>query len=122
MALSEEKVAGILEGIVKDNKLDLRISAVVYRPDYQDYFVVVGRVLYCEIREKLFELYGGNKNSDAYREIVFRLKHPVELDEWRKMQYGIEDDEDGIDGSGVNGNKKEEKKIEVDDKESNDWV
>jgi hypothetical protein len=123
MAMTEEKVTQILETIIKENNIGLPIKAVVYRDDYQDYFIVVGKVHYCEIREKLFDVYSRTQDGDACREIVFKLKHPVELDEWRKMELGIEDDDDDINSDGVTSKGKGEKpKIVVENKDENDWI
>ena len=114
MALSEEKVTEILQVLANEAKLGITIRSVVHREDTMDYIAVVGEVHYTEIREKLISEYVRTKDRDRYNEIIFKLKHPIELEEWQKEDFGIFKDEKP--------DPELEEKSVIDDSQKNDWV
>lgn len=113
MALSEEKVTEILQVLANEVKLGIEIKAVVHREETLDYVAVIGKVHYSEIREKLLSDYVQTKNRDTRNEIIFKLKHPLELEEWQKEDFGLLDENQGAAA---------DEKTVVDDSQKNDWV
>ncbi len=73
MATREEKAKTLLENIVAQLDLKVKISGVMYRDDYMDYFVVVNDEYYCEIREKVIDTYLVKPDADLLKDIRFRL-------------------------------------------------
>jgi len=111
MALSEEKVQQLLQEIVNEAKLGFEIKAVVHREDNWDYLVVLGTVHYTDVREKLMNDFDQFRHADARKEIIFKLKHPMELEEWQKEEFGIKDEKAQTDDRTV-----------IDDSDKNDWI
>jgi len=137
MALSEEKALEILNQVIKevnDSSFKEEIKAIVYREDYQDYVVVLSNFCYSEIREKLILDYNEYKHEDVRREIMFKLKHAVQLEEWQLEEMGLsgEFSEEDITGSVTKDGKgstnqmsdeeEEKRKIAVDDDDKYDWI
>ncbi|MCK5213755.1 MAG: hypothetical protein KAR05_00190 [Candidatus Omnitrophica bacterium] len=91
MEPNEEAVFKVLQEInVKDMDNRVTINEVYYRPDYQDYQIIVNTRYHCEIREKLFLDYAQHEHPDIKREIIFRLDNLMEFEDW----------EDGPDSGG----------------------
>jgi len=135
MAISEDRAMQILNEVAKQAGLDCRVTAVVFRTDYQDYIAVVGKINFCDIREKLIKAYDAiGPDLDVVNEIVFKLKHPTELEEWQVEEMGLsgeitEEDlarerkKDGKGGATKEDMEAAEKrKIAVDKSEENDWI
>jgi len=135
MAVSEERALEILNEVAKQAELDTKISAVVYREDYQDYIVVVGKIHFTDVREKLITAYDEvGPDMDIINEIGFKLKHPAELEDWQIEEMGLGDEiteedlarERNKDGKG--GATREEldeaskKNIAVDKSEETEWL
>ena len=77
MKYSEEKVAEILGGLAKEFNYTRQVTDVTYRADYQDYQVIIDNTHHCEIREKLIDDCLKVKNSDALKDIRFRLEKAI---------------------------------------------
>jgi hypothetical protein len=82
MLHSEAKAREVFEAIVKEIKIPQAIESVSYRSDYQDYRIILNNNSHAEIREKILDLFITEKHADSKKEIVFRLMHPVQFEEW----------------------------------------
>ncbi|MFA5087913.1 MAG: hypothetical protein WC552_02625 [Candidatus Omnitrophota bacterium] len=135
MEISEEKAEQILQDVLRKGECEVKIRAIVYREDYKDFLVVVGKAHYCQIREKLITDYIEFQHIDVQNEIIYLFNHPLELDEFQKAEMGITDDdidEDDLksaankDGKGSVGSRQEaedeKNKIIVEDDEKYDWM
>lgn len=133
MAVSEEKALKILQEIAREAEVTKPVKAVVYRADYQDYIVVIGSTHYFELREKLITDFSETQNIDLKREIVFKIKHPIELEDWQKEEMGISEEmteedldahrnKDGTGGADLKGGDDFRKKSVVDDSDKYDWL
>jgi len=105
-----EKVLELLENLVKESSLPRAVSRVTYREDYQDFRVILEGKYYAEIREKIIDDYFKTQHIDCKNEIIFKLEHSFELDEYER------EEESG------NPPAPEQKDIEIDDKEKYDFI
>ncbi len=112
MALSEEKAAEIMRTIVGKAKMNINIVAAVYRQDTWDYFVVLDKDHYTEVREKLLSDYLKTSNHDTFNEILFKLKHPMDLEDWQKEDLGLAQEEADA----------KDNQTAIDDSQKNDWA
>ena len=132
--VSEERTQEILNEVAKQAGLETKVTAVVYRSDYQDYIVVVGKIHFTDIREKLIKAYEEvGPDMDIINEITFKLKHPSELEDWQIEEMGLSDEiteedlareraKDGKGGATRTDKDAEKKKIVVDNSEDYDWI
>lgn len=83
MPQTEEKALEIIETIATEMKIPQKVEGLRYRADYQDYQILLDETFHCEFREKLIDLLAENiKDKEARKEVEFRLKHPVEFEDW----------------------------------------
>jgi len=88
MLHSEEKVSQMVAEVSREMGLTWKITRVIYRDDYQDYYVILSGSHHCELRQKLVDVYMESRDEDIRKEIEFRLAHAVELEEWEREDGG----------------------------------
>jgi len=133
--IDEEKAMEIIQKLADEGEVGRKIRAVVYREDYQDYLAVIGVFHYTDIRKKLLDDFVAFGHADVKNEIIFKLKHPLELDEFQREEFGItqeEIDEEMMtqrakkDGKGSADSREDaddfKKKSVVDDSDKYDWL
>ena len=101
---SEDVAQKIIEEINEGSEVKKTINAVVYRPDYMDFLVLVNGRFHCEVREKLITDYlAFDKNPDVIREIRYLMEHALEYEDWELEEAGLKpkegDEKSAVDDS-----------------------
>ena len=81
--LKRETIAAqVVAEIIVNMKLDKQVKRTQYRPDYDDYFVVLSDGSRCALRELSIKGYHEAKDGDLRREIEGRIKAAKAPEEW----------------------------------------
>ena len=97
MPIDEQTALQMLTKLAVEARLTQKIANIMYRPDAQDYVVLLDDDAVCLIREKLITLFHEQKLADAKREIIGRLKTAEKVDinappEEPEEKISVEDD------------------------------
>ncbi len=94
--MSEEQALGLLQAVIEREGLKVGIEGIRWRPDYQDYQLLLEGGRHCEIRARLIEALFAGQTGDVLREITFRLLHATPFEEWEQVGSAGGEEDGGI--------------------------